>query len=83
MVLNCRYGKAVSIPDNSTFAPDSSTLSCEDCYKSEYQKCPVCEGRGIVPWNFYSVSEEQKTTAVNLIPETCRTCGGRGIIPRP
>jgi hypothetical protein len=39
--------------------------------------CPVCEGRGIVPYNFYSVEYETKSS---ITPVACRTCGGEGIV---
>lgn len=41
-------------------------------------KCPVCEGRGTVPSNFYSCYSSG--TAVNTAPVTCKSCGGRGVI---
>ncbi len=47
-----------------------------------YQKCPVCNGRGIVPHMFYTITEEQETfSSSSTAPETCRACGGKGIIP--
>lgn len=41
-----------------------------------YQKCPVCDGRGVVPHNFYTMCTVSSSTA----PEKCRTCGGHGIL---
>lgn len=46
-----------------------------------YQKCPVCEGRGQVPHNFYYNNESP--SIINNCPDTCRTCNGRGIIEVP
>lgn len=40
-------------------------------------KCPICEGRQILPHGFYSHGINS-TTAINY--ETCRTCGGTGIL---
>ena len=41
-------------------------------------KCPVCDGRGIVPVGFYiSTSDSWTSTGTS---ETCRQCGGAGII---
>lgn len=54
---------------------------------NQAQKCPVCEGRGQVPPNFYRIVEPPDWTytlsSTLLSPETCRTCGGRGIIYPP
>ena len=43
---------------------------------SEPKKCPICEGRGFVPINFYKDGSENSTATV----ETCRTCNGEGIL---
>lgn len=37
-------------------------------------KCPICEGRGIVPRGFYETCEELDKSKV----ETCQACEGRG-----
>lgn len=47
----------------------------------EYQKCPVCEGRGLLPHGFYIPNEQ--FTSSNTTPEICKTCGGKGIIVSP
>ena len=41
-----------------------------------YQKCPVCNGSGLVRGGFYDPPMLTSCTAV----ETCRTCQGHGII---
>lgn len=41
-------------------------------------KCPVCEGRGLVPDGFYYTNSAP--TVVNTSPETCKSCNGKGII---
>lgn len=41
-------------------------------------KCPVCEGRGVVPRGFYNPCPDQIHTTIK--PETCRRCNGRGTI---
>ncbi len=40
----------------------------------EPKKCPVCEGSGIVPYNFY---KDKDSIGFN---EKCRTCNGTGIL---
>jgi len=45
---------------------------------SEVVKCPVCNGRGIVPQGFYMVPEGQNFSSSSTAPETCKTCGGKG-----
>ncbi len=39
------------------------------------QKCPICEGRGLVPCGFYSGPLQTSTT-----PEQCQPCRGAGIL---
>lgn len=46
-----------------------------------WQKCPVCEGRGIVRGGFYDLSSISLTNGT--LTEPCRTCKGRGIIEQP
>lgn len=41
-------------------------------------KCPVCDGRGVVPGGFY-LSVGQSWTS-NRSVETCRSCQGTGLI---
>lgn len=38
-------------------------------------KCPVCEGRGSVPHNFYTGGEQNNTGTV-----MCNTCRGSGMV---
>ena len=45
-------------------------------------KCPVCEGRGVVPQGFYDVLPGFVGSTTSTAPETCKTCGGSGIIWR-
>lgn len=42
-------------------------------------RCPVCNGKGVVPNGFYtSVGGSWQSTS--LSPEKCRTCNGTGVI---
>lgn len=41
-------------------------------------KCPVCQGKGLVPYGFYSSYSVHITT--NTAPEQCKSCSGSGII---
>ena len=43
-----------------------------------WQKCPVCEGCGLLPIGFYNPYGQSATNS--LEPEKCRTCDGKGII---
>ena len=48
----------------------------------EAQRCPVCNGNGLVPNGFYNqVSGAWPTT--NASPEQCRGCNGSGIVWEP
>lgn len=40
--------------------------------------CPVCQGRGIVPYGFYSTGES--STSSSAADEKCRSCNGNGIL---
>lgn len=42
-----------------------------ECYK-----CPVCEGRGTVPADFYTPGGY----TINTAPCTCKSCNGKGVI---
>jgi DnaJ-class molecular chaperone len=39
-------------------------------------KCPVCEGRGKVPYNFYDL----RGTTTACSEEVCKSCWGTGIL---
>jgi DnaJ-class molecular chaperone len=43
------------------------------------ERCPVCEGRGVVPKGFYDETTGQ-WGANSTEPEICRACNGRGFI---
>ena len=44
------------------------------------QKCPICEGHGLVPFGFYNATAGlQGSTTANTM-EACRACGGYGVI---
>ena len=42
-------------------------------------KCPVCNGRGLVPFNFYDNIYYGNAT-IPTPDVTCRSCSGKGII---
>ncbi len=42
-------------------------------------KCPVCDGKGIVPAGFY-LSATDIITVGSTAPETCKSCNGAGIL---
>lgn len=44
-------------------------------------RCPVCNGKGLVPNGFYSF--EPSRSSVYVSAETCRTCQGTGILWGP
>jgi hypothetical protein len=45
------------------------------------EKCPVCEGSGLVPNGFYNQIGGSNWGTTSCMPETCRSCEGRGYIP--
>lgn len=47
---------------------------------SEWQRCPVCEGRGVVPVNFYGDKSMSSSIEIN---ERCRTCLNGLVVPPP
>ena len=42
-------------------------------------KCPICEGRGLVPNSFYSVGVNYYVSS-SVTPEKCKSCNGTGIV---
>lgn len=44
------------------------------------QRCPVCDGRGLVPWNFYMLHGGDATCATPPAPLRCQACEGRGVL---
>jgi hypothetical protein len=42
-------------------------------------RCPVCNGKGIVPNGFYNSTEDSWATT-SIAPETCKSCWGTGIV---
>ncbi len=44
------------------------------------QKCPICEGHGLVGCGFYQHPPESEYVTSSCAAETCRSCGGTGII---
>ena len=46
-----------------------------------WQKCPVCNGVGHLPYGFYTNTNPDGTgISANMEPEKCKTCNGIGII---
>lgn len=50
--------------------------------------CPICNGRGIVPQEFYEPNRrhyDSTNMKLNYLVDmaTCRTCGGTGIVWPP
>jgi hypothetical protein len=43
-------------------------------------RCPVCDGKGLVPNGFYRAVGMNEWGSSSASPETCRTCKGIGII---
>ena len=73
-------------------------LPCCDCFTNDSleatpHRCPVCEGKGQVPYNFYNdmgtpwVQHDGTVVPVTITWTNgissftqCRTCGGKGIV---
>lgn len=49
----------------------------------EWQRCPVCGGRGIVPPGFYVTVAGGRYESTSLSPDQCRQCKGTGLLRRP
>lgn len=47
--------------------------------ESQPYRCPVCDGRGIVPSGFYTLANDACGTSITDLKQ-CRTCKGKGII---
>ena len=46
----------------------------------KWQKCPICEGHGIVSPGFYLYPEGTSFCITSTTPEQCQTCLGTGKI---
>lgn len=77
-----RYVKSIEEPYNShkndsleiyEIPPDSIFTTGRTPHK-----CPICNGRGIVPGGFYNSTSDTWTSSTTSEP--CRQCGGSGII---
>lgn len=44
------------------------------------EKCPVCEGQGLVSRPPWIAGDQQEWTASSAGPYSCKVCQGRGII---
>ena len=42
-------------------------------------RCPVCNGKGIVPNGFYDTTKNVWTSS-SIEPITCRSCNGTGVL---
>jgi len=49
----------------------------------EYQKCPICNGNGIVSGGFYNHPGDYHVWVTDKTTEICRTCNGYGLILKP
>lgn len=47
-----------------------------------WQRCPVCNGNGLVSGGFYNHPCDVPCVS-NCTVETCRACAGKGIIAEP
>jgi len=50
---------------------------------SEAIKCPVCDGKGLVPNGYYSAIGVDSWTSASTTPEECKSCDGKGYIIIP
>lgn len=46
-------------------------------------RCPVCQGRGLMPYSFYHPATPGTSSANMTFDETCHSCGGVGILWSP
>ena len=68
---------------STLFGSGTYTLPDEPMYysystpvKLTPHRCPVCEGRGSLPENFYT----RLTIGIGGADVTCKTCEGRGVL---
>lgn len=47
---------------------------------SEWQKCPICGGNGMVSGGFYDHPGDYNQWTSDHVSEVCRCCKGEGII---
>ncbi len=69
------------VSDNNDTIHSTGDFTFTEYKEKVPYKCPICEGRGIVPNGFYSIPVQQGTfTSNSTSPETCKGCGGTGVI---
>ena len=69
LCISCKSKRGEIIKDRNNFIPFYKTAD------KNPHKCPVCNGKGAVPCNFYMGTQ---TTNAGDIP--CRACGGSGVL---
>lgn len=57
-------------------------MKIEECM-NEWQKCPVCDGQGLVNKPPWIAGDQHEWSDTSCGPYTCRRCGGTGTILRP
>ena len=75
---------ANEVTSTSIQEQDDQPLIMTDVRKhSGPNRCPVCNGNGLVPNFFYAqASNYQSTSSFRASPEPCRSCNGSGIVFR-
>lgn len=58
-------------------SPQNSVIWREE---KKVHRCPVCDGKGLVPHGFYTAIGVESFTSSSISPEECRTCNGKGVI---
>ncbi len=65
---------------DTAFRDDLTNLL--DDWISVPKKCPVCDGKGLLPHSFYSTHNQGSTSNISDIQ--CKSCNGTGIVyPQP
>ncbi len=60
------------------FVPNQFNYEWSVETKKEPYRCPVCNGKGLLPKGFYEQGEYFSSSDTS--PEICRTCQGQGIV---
>jgi len=51
--------------------------------RNEWQKCPVCDGTGLVSRPPWLAGDVMEWAATSIAPYPCKACGGSGLLVRP
>jgi hypothetical protein len=73
--MHCPHcGQRIDLPQETFHMPSYRSVTIV--------RCPICEGRGIVPQGFYRHPSGIPFSSSDASHEECKACNGSGILER-